>query len=155
MNTTTTVKFSSGEVCRIAGLHQNTLDRWVKLGWVSPVSGGTRRGDHRTYSLVQAVGVTAGARWRSERAQPDRVAGIVRYISGLDITHLEAELASGRTFPIPAAMLGVSWLPGMMIEPPATAGMGIHTELLIQRLDLKKIYEEVRREAAKIQTSLK
>src|SRR5437588_55328 len=112
------IRLTSGDVCEIADIPPNTLDRWVADGLLDPANSGRGTGRHRVYGLSEALAVAAGIRYRREGAAPDRVAGVVRFLAGLPIDRLEEEFAAGRTFPVPGAMLGEAWLPGIMIPPP-------------------------------------
>jgi len=128
----------------------NTLDRWVGAGLVDPANAFAGHGRHRRYTLSQCVAVAAGARWRAEGAAPERVAGIIRFLSGLGTEWLEAEIEAGRTFPVPAAMLGASCLPGVMIEPPSDPSMGPGVAALVRRLDLAPLCREVKEKVARL-----
>jgi MerR-like DNA binding protein len=140
------MKLSSGDVCEIAGIPMNTLDRWVGAGFVGPENAFEGHGRHRTYTLEQCLAVAAAACYRAEGADPNRVAGIIRFVIACGIDWLEKEMAEGRTLPVPGAMLGSILLPGVMVEPivndPSNAPA---TLALMRRLDLKAIWEDVKR----------
>jgi hypothetical protein len=144
--------FSSGEVAEVAGLAMQTVDRWASIGLVQPVGGGARKGIHRQYSFMQLFAVYVGARYRDERADDGRVAGVVKYLASIkDSKWFEAELAKGRTFPVPAGMLGgalrpVGWLPGMMVRigHADTREMSEGAKALLERLDCQRLYDACR-----------
>jgi hypothetical protein len=141
---------TSGDVCRLTGIALNTLDRWVASGFLSPANKGKGTGRHRIYTLGEAVAVAAGLKYREQGAGPDRVQGVVRLLAGMPLERLEAELAAGNTFPVPAMLLGDTprpdcWLPGMMIRPPHNLPVG--AAALIARLDLRVIVLDVRQKA--------
>jgi hypothetical protein len=149
---TMTRLFSSGEVAEVAGLAMQTVDRWASIGLVKPVGGGVRKGIHRQYSYMQLFAVYVGARYREERADDGRVAGVVKYLASIsNIEWFEAELAKGRTFPVPAGMLGgalrpTAWLPGMMVKIGAadTREISEGAKAMMERLDCKRLYAACR-----------
>jgi len=140
---------TSGDVCEIAGVPMNTLDRWVAAGHVGPAAAFEGHGRHRTYTLGQCVAVAAGARWRAEGASPERVGGIIRLIATLRIERIEAEIEAGRTLPMPGVLLGNDLIPGAMIAPPADALSGGAADRL-RRLDLAGVCEVVRAKVAEL-----
>lgn len=141
-------KLSSGDVAEIAGIPMNTLDRWVAAGLLGPANSGRGHGTHRRYGLVEALAVATGARYRAAGAGADRVAGVVKFLAGLTLERLEADLEAGRTFPVPAAMLGTDTIPGLMIEPPSDLAPG--AAALMRRLDLVAILKHVKRKIAEL-----
>jgi hypothetical protein len=153
------VLLTAGDVCRIAGIHPNTLDRWVTAGLLDPANSGRGTGTHRLYSLAQCVAVAAGIRYRDEGAGPDRVFGIVRFLASLSLERLEAEIAAGRSFPVPDTLLGDAprpdcWLPGVMIEPPSESEMSPGAAALMRRVALPAIVESVKRKVAELSRRL-
>src|SRR5262245_20701785 len=146
--------FAASDVCRIADIHFSSLDRWVNAGWLQPANSGLGTGRHRVFSLTELVAVGVGVRYRAEGAGNDRVAGVVKFLAGLPIEHLEAHLERGETFVVPAALLGTAprpacWLPGMLIKPPYDdPELTPQALALMRRLDLKRIYDDVQRKLA-------
>jgi hypothetical protein len=149
------MRLASADICRLTGIPPNTLDRWVSDGLLRPAAapGPGRGGVRRQYTAGDALAVAAGVAYRRAGAGPDRVAGVVKFLAGYGIERLEADLAAGRTFPVPAALLqraaapegmpGELWLPGVMIAPPAWPTPG--AAALARRLDLRAIYADVMR----------
>lgn len=139
------IHLTSGDVCEIAGIPLNTLDRWVTAGLLDPANSGRGHGRHRVYSIGEALAVAAGALYRREGADPGRVAGVVRLLASLGIERVEAEFDAGRTFPVPGALIGHAEIPGFMNEPPDPRTMSPGTAALMKRLDLVEVYAAVRR----------
>ena len=146
--------FTAGDVCAVSGIAPKMLERWTLAGLVRPANNRRGKGRHRLYGLGDVVAVAAGIRSRDAGADYDRVPGIVRFLSGLGVTRLERELAAGRTFPVPGAMFGVTWMPGLMIEPP-TGEMSPGAALLIHRLNLATIYADVRKKVEELTEAAK
>lgn len=141
------MKLSAGIVCQIAGIPRSSLDRWVLFGLVEPENSGSGKGCHRLYSLSQCVAITAAAKYRAQGAAFERIAGIIQFLSSLPIEQLEAELNAGRTIPIPSTILGLDWLPGLMIEPPKCS---VKEKSLLKNLDMRTIYADVKRKVSRI-----
>ncbi len=142
------MKFSSGDVCEIAGIPASSLDRWVLFELVDPENAGNGQGNWRRFNLSQCVALAAAARYRRLGAGFERVAGIVQFLSRLPIERLEAELEAGRVLPVPATMLGLTWLPGMLVEMPADIPESAAG--LAQALDLRDVYSTVIKKAERI-----
>lgn len=150
MNTTLT----SQQICTLTGIHPKQLDRWAAEGVLRPTmvkTGRARGGVRREYTLMDCVAVAVGIRWRDEGAGPERVAGVVKFLSGTSVEWLEGELNAGRTFPVSAAQMKHDWLPGMMIGldevDPETP---MRVKLLMRRVDAKPIYEKVKQQVEKL-----
>jgi hypothetical protein len=145
---------SSGDVCEIAGVHENNLDRWAAAWLTGRAAGGRGPGRHRRYMLIEVLAVYAGARWRAEGADPYRVAGVVWFVARLALEYMEAEFEQGRTFPVPAVMLAGAELPGggVLIDPtkPTDSGTSPGVRELMVRLDLRRCWEEVKARAAEV-----
>src|SRR3712207_3836713 len=103
--------FSAGDVCRLTGTNYQSLDHWCQRGLVTPVSGGNRTGDHRRFGMLQLFAVYVGRAYRAEGADDTRIVGVVKYLNGLSLEWLEAEMEAGRTFPVPAGVLGKAHRP--------------------------------------------
>lgn len=148
------IRLTSGDVCEIAGVTLSMLDRWAAAWLVGKARGGEGHGFHRTYSPVEALAITAGNRWRMLGADPGRVAGVVRFVGRLSLEQLEAELTAGRTFPVPAVMVGELELPGVggiMVEPPLNSpGLDPQARELMRKLDLGCCWSEVKRKIARL-----
>ena len=137
-------RLSTADVCAIAGLPPSTVTRWIDEGVITPAAGGGRRGAERSWTPVQALALTAGAAYRAEGASPGRVAGVVRFLSGVRPEVLERDIAAGRTFPAPGVMLGAAWIPGLMVKPPVDdPGLSPAARVLIHKLDLARLRERV------------
>jgi hypothetical protein len=155
------VLLTAGDVCRIAGIHSNSLDRWVTAGLLDPANFGRGTGTHRLYSLAQCFAVAAGIRYRDEGADPGRVAGVVKFLAGQTLERLEAEFATGRTYPVPATLLERAaaeedvalpdaWIPGFLMEPPNLDKLSPGTAKLLRRIDLVPILAEVKRKVEEL-----
>jgi hypothetical protein len=139
--------YSKGDLLELSGLCLGTINNWIVHGLLRPFGGG-KGGCHR-FTLAQLFAVFVGSRYRAEWADDGRIAGVVKYLSGLQMEWLEAEMEAGRTFPVPAGSLGRAarpnaWLPGMLVIPPyddpeLTPG----ALALMKRLDLAYLYREL------------
>jgi hypothetical protein len=140
------LKFSEAEVCEIAGITPAALQSWIEIGFLG-VPAALSFKPHQQYTLSQCIAIAAGALYRREGAQFERCAGVATFLAGMPIERLEADLAAGRTFPVPVAMFGPLMssptLPGLMIEPPTTGDRKANS--LMARLDLKKVFDDVMR----------
>lgn len=143
-------------ICAVAG---STLDRWAAKGNLAYTAGARERGDGRLYSKAQLFAAYVGTRYRKERANPDRVAGVVRYLSRLPLEKLEAELEAGRTWPVPEMLLGrverpTCWLPGMLVVPPLDdTDLTPAMQEMMRRLDLKRLYREMEERVAELRAA--
>jgi MerR HTH family regulatory protein len=146
--------FTAGDVSAITGVHPRVLERWVsEEGVLSPRNaerGG--RGRHRLYSLGDVIAVAVGLRFREEGADPGRVREVVRFIAGLGVERLKRELDEGKTLPAPGPQLGVTWLPGLMLDPEKDIPPDTPPEakVLMRRLNVKPVYEAVMKKVAKL-----
>lgn len=148
--------FSTGDIRQIAKIHSVTLDNWIAKGLIAPKFGGTHKGDHRFFGLIHVFAIFVGTRYREEQAGDERISGVVRFLGGLELEWLEAELAAGRTFPVPATLLGrvsrpVAWLPGLLVEPPSTDDLTPTAADLMRRLDLAHLYHVLRERIDRLQ----
>jgi hypothetical protein len=143
------MRFSSGDVAEIAGVNVQTVKRWVEAGLLPKTA--TGQGHHRTYTMSDAIAVAAGALYRREGADPGRIQGVVKFLAGRPVEQLEADFAAGRTFPVPAVMLGADcWLPGVMIAPPTDSELTPGAKRLMQRLDLVVVVAAVKAKTEKL-----
>lgn len=142
---------SSGEVCEVTGIHLNNLDRWTSAWLAGRAAAGRGQGHHRRFTMIETLAIYAGARWRAEGADPNRVAGIVYFVARLQLEQLEREFEEGRWFPVPEVMLGEVKLPGggILIDP--TADDSDVTELM-RRLDLRLCWQEVQERVAELRS---
>lgn len=143
------MRISSGDVCEIARISTKTLVRWIEVGMLRSAPAKQGKGQHHNYSRVDVLAVLAGARWRASGASPERVAGVVRFVSGMTLEHLEAEFAAGRTFPVPVEMLGGFELPkpgGILIAPEREGPVAP----IMAKLDLAEMWAEVNHKIAKL-----
>jgi hypothetical protein len=124
--------FTRKEVCEISSIPIECLRRWATLDSVVV---------KRHFNISECLAFAMAAQYQMQLAPLDRVNGIVQFISSLPLERLEAEMEAGRTFPVPASLHRVAWLPGIMIEPPSDASG--NAKELMRRLDLVPIYNEV------------
>jgi hypothetical protein len=137
------MKFTSGDVAEIADTNVQSIKRWVASSLLSRSS--TGRGRHRTYTISDAIAAAAGALYRREGADQGRIQGVIKFLSSRPLEQLEADLAAGRSFPVPATMLGSDCcIPGVMIAPLADNELTPGAKRLLQRLDLVAIVARVK-----------
>jgi hypothetical protein len=137
----------------LTGLSRRQLDWLLRYGAIEPALGRTGSGSHLQWDLIRTLALaSAGAHLRLG-AGWERAAGVARYLSTLTVERLEAELAAGRTLPVPATLMREAatqlealpkdwWLPGMLIEPPQDAPPAARE--LMRQLELPAMYEELR-----------
>jgi DNA-binding transcriptional MerR regulator len=147
------VRLTAGDVQRITGVAPMTLNRWIADGFLSPENSGRGHGHHRLYTLCDVIAIAAGLRFKDEGAGPDRVRGVVRLVSGLGMAELRKQLAQGRWFPAPGAMLDAEYLPGFLFDPDVEFNpleMSLTARALLKKLDLRKVVANVERSVAKL-----
>lgn len=97
------MQLSSGDVCRIAGVYQVMLDRWVTTGMLTPTTNGRGTGNHRRFSLMQCVAVAYGRQWQAIGSGVPLVATVVEFVANLDEAEMLERFEEGKTvvFPVP------------------------------------------------------
>jgi len=142
---------TSGDVCEIAGIQQNTLDYWVNREVIQPVNNAMNgTGRHRTFSTMQAVAVAYGNAWRREGCSLAMIKPIVQFVANMSEAELEKELAAGRTVMMPLSNKAkltfglVDVAP--MLGPEATRDQ----RLTLSNLDLDRCYAQVKRHIKKL-----
>jgi hypothetical protein len=153
------------EAARVSGVPVQSLRNWIVAGLIEPVQyGRAASAKGHKLSLVQVLALTAGMRYRREGAGPERVAGIIHFLSRISLERLEAHLDKGETYTVPASLIQQAataeclserfWLPGMLIAPPLDdPALTPGALALLKRLDLKLVYEEVQRLVDKLYSS--
>jgi hypothetical protein len=139
-------RLTSGDVCELAGITQNMLDRWCREGLLRPANNtGIGHGHHRTFGRLEAVAVAYAARWREAGFGPELVKNAARFVLNLGPEGLEREVAAGRTFLLPP----ISGSHPYLIGPPVDPETG--EELMHYcRLDLRRCLTEVTRNIAEL-----
>jgi hypothetical protein len=133
------------QACEVSGVNPQTLRNWVSAGVIEPAEAGTTgTGKGHRFSVMQVIAMCAGRAYWDEGADGPRCAATVRYLAGLTLEYLEAELADGRSFPVPGTMFGKSWMPGLLVTPPKSPEI----QSLVKKLDLRNIKAEVLRKIA-------
>ena len=91
------------EVASPYGLTPKRLRNWFEAGCVVPVEGGEGTGDHRRFTLMQAVGiaVAAAAQNSAQGCVRSYVAVVTSAFAAADEAWLKAEFAKGRTHLVP------------------------------------------------------
>ena len=94
---------TSGDLCRITGVDQATLQRWISNGYLQPSNNGKGTGVHRRYSLMDAVAVSYAEFLRREGWGSEHVADALRLLSSLSENELCAKFKEGfvMVFPVP------------------------------------------------------
>lgn len=147
---------SSGEVCEITGLPQNTLDRWcsgesvdlegpvvtpyqeAKRPVVKPYQEASGRGTQRRFTVAQAVGLAFAAEWREWGAGWPLLEPLLRELMKLTEKQMLAAFAEGRTH--------ILELPGNRLEkaPPGNFPSA-------ERLNLRRVYCKVQERIAELE----
>jgi hypothetical protein len=150
--------FTSGEVYKLTGVSTALQHEWVqRLKLLAPVSGGTQMGDHRRFDIMAVFAFFAGGKWKGANAGGERYHGVVKLLASMPPERLEAELAAGNTWPVPATLLGElvgeapgqrCW-PGMLVNPATLGDLTPRMAEVIRRLDLKALWDELHRELDK------
>jgi hypothetical protein len=138
---------TSAELCEITGITPKSLDNWVRDGLLKPtnVPGMGRGGVRREFTVGDAVAVAVGMTYRKHGATPERVAGVVKFLAGLGLERLKAEIKLGNTFPVPGSLMGGDWIPGMMVPPVNTARLMPTARLLLKQIEVEPIMKAVER----------
>lgn len=142
------MKLSSRQVCQITGITPRHLLRWVEFDFVKPQHADDPTGMKHLYTLSQCIAIATAWRYRDQGATFDRLVGLLQYLSNLPVERLEAELEDGRTFPVPSTMIGMDWIPGMMVSLPK--GMPREARQLAKRLDMRPIVKDVMRKVDRL-----
>ena len=130
----------------VSGMEPQTIRDLIVRGAIHPAKpGGKGRGKSHRFSNVQILGLAAWVRYRSEGAPFDRAAGVLWFVSTRDWDWLKAELLAGRTFPVPAPVVGAHFISGLMLrqEEILSGPVDSETKALMKRLDLEDIRKEV------------
>ena len=95
----TTKYLSLADLSETAELSEKLLDNWCDAGHIVPVEGGDGRGNHRRFSLMQAVGIAVATHvYRSEHGCVlGYVAEVVAAFAAADETWLKKQFVAGRT----------------------------------------------------------
>jgi DNA-binding transcriptional MerR regulator len=134
---------TSGDVAEIARIPPNTLDRWVRAGIV-PAKGSGGRGNHRTFTLTEAVAVACGVAVRGLGFGHDGVAEAVRFVASQSPAELEAAFAEGRRVVIPRpAALGGARLMEVYPDVDATREQVLN----FHSMNLEAMYRRAKRKA--------
>lgn len=90
---------SVADLSEIVGLSEKQLGNWCDVGYVVPVEGGGGPGNHRRFSVMQAVGVAAAVQvYRSEHGCVlGYVAKVVAAFTAADEMSLKKQFAAGKT----------------------------------------------------------
>jgi hypothetical protein len=150
------VEFSSGDVSQVAKIPPGVFHTWLKAGLLGPTYASVvGHGNHRKFGISQLLAVAVGAAYRREGASLGRVAGVVRFLGGCQIEWIEAELAAGRTVPVPADFLreyGVELIlrPGIMVALDEVCCDVPGAKKLAAKLDMLTIYQNVKRGIEKL-----
>ncbi len=142
------------QVCEVSGVKPQALRNMVTYGLIEPAQAGTTGiGNGHRFSKSQALALYAGTRYREEGATDIRAAGVVKFLAGRPWEELEADIAAGRTFPVPGTLLKDNGilieLPGVMIKPPYDQ-VSPKVAAAMRRLDLKAVKEEIERRIARL-----
>jgi hypothetical protein len=154
--------FSTGDVIAVAGgavgvLSPATLHYWCTQGWLGKsVLGQAGSGSRREFTRIQLLAVAAAVAWQRAGADPGRVLSLLQFLASQQLEFVQAELAAGRTFPVPPVMLGDLRLPlpnmGTFVKPEPRADEEKAAKLL-RELDLDVIWRKVKAEIAKLPPS--
>jgi DNA-binding transcriptional MerR regulator len=143
---TSDIRLTSGDVCELAGITQNMLDRWCRDGLLRPTRNiENGQGHHRTFGPLEAVAAAYAARWREAGFGPELVKNAARFVLNLGPEGLERELAAGRTFLLPPITGSNPYLIGQPVDPETGEEL-----MHYRRLDLRRCLTEVTRNIAEL-----
>jgi hypothetical protein len=152
------------ELCKVANVNAQTLRNWISGGLIFPVERGkTGTENSHRFSAIQVLAVAAGVRHQHEGSTPERAIGVMVYVAGLDEGAMEKAFDEGRTFPVPASIMeraasleqSIVVLPGELIALPDSPSLTVTSRQLMKRLDLKTLWDEVRKKLSKFDTEAK
>jgi hypothetical protein len=147
------------ELCQVANVNAQTLRNWITAGLITPAEPGTTgTGNQHRFSAMQVLAVTTAVRHRAEESPPARAVAVMVYVAGLDEAAMQAAFAEGRTFPVPlqerARVEQSKYVaPCILIDldsPEYELSARKRNEM--KRLDLKTLWDEVRRNLAQFDT---
>jgi DNA-binding transcriptional MerR regulator len=155
--------FSTGDVIAVVqevvgALSPATLHYWCAQGLLGEsVRGQSGSGSRREFTPMQLLALAEAVAWQRAYADPGRVADVLRFLARQKLDFVEAELAAGRTFPVPQIMLRDEFImpvpgTGIFVEPQLQPGEEKAAKLLAE-LDLAVIWRKVKAAIAKLPPS--
>lgn len=88
---------SSRGICRILGVNQDTIHRWLALGILKPIKTPYGRGYRNRFSLLTVLAFAVGRDLRKRGFSTKQVGNIVNWLYGRSPEELESEWNEGRT----------------------------------------------------------
>lgn len=155
--------FSTGDVIAVvneavAPLSPATLHHWCSQGLLGEsVRGQSGSGSRREFTTMKLLAVAEAVAWQRAYADPGRVADVLRFLARQKLDFVEAELAAGRTFPVPQIMLAGGFIipvpgTGIFVAPQLQAGDEKAAKLFAE-LDLAVIWRNVKAATARLPAS--
>jgi hypothetical protein len=153
--------FNTGDMLAVTGVAPGTgvaagtLHEWCQSGALGAALAGPRgSGVNREYTVEQVLAVACAVAWQRAGADPFRVASVLRFLAWQPLEHIEAEIAAGRTFPVPQIMLKDEFImpvpgTGIFIEPQKEGPAA----RLFAELDLGVIWARVKAAIARLPAS--
>ncbi|MBI2480721.1 MAG: hypothetical protein HYV60_19465 [Planctomycetia bacterium] len=143
---------SANDVCQCLSTRKKkfpyqTLNTWIKRGYIKPIKGAGGTGHHRVFSIVDVVAIAAGRGLRDNGYEPGVANGVTAIIQGMSEEKLLAEFKAGRTC---LMIVGKQVAPVLMkraaivdnpesIDYAAAAAIGLSPAAL----DVKRIYDNI------------
>jgi DNA-binding transcriptional MerR regulator len=94
----TRIVLSFGDVIAVTGVSNNLLRNWTLEGLIKPVKEGQGTGNHRVYSLQDAVAVAYAVKLNVLGFRPVVIRNALQVLTALPPGELERALGEGRTF---------------------------------------------------------
>lgn len=111
---------TAGDLCELTGISTNTFRSMTNNGALTPVANGEGPGNHKLYSVLDAVAAAYGKSWLDAGVNYSFAADVTRFIASQKPARLEQAFAEGRTLAIF----------GSLIKPPSTLGESLNLELM-------------------------
>lgn len=143
--TNTVVRGMTADVVHPAGLTPKEFNTWLRKGVVVPAVAGKGRGQHRQFTLLQAVAIVYAAQWWRNGAGLETVRQVVGCVTKFDERGLRREIAAGRLFAVPILGLGCR-----LIKPTKKWLREVGVDRIPAPLDLQFNYSRVVKKIAEL-----
>ncbi len=122
--------FTDSEVARITGAERFFIDGWFKRLHLHQGCGAVG------LDWMQCFALFVGWRYTEEHATVQRIVSVVEFLANVRIDFLEAEIAAGRTWPVPPDQAKeAGHKEGLFVAAPKVGTLG-------QVLNLKRLHAE-------------
>ena len=141
---------SSGDVCKILSTHKatfprKTLDNWVKQGIVVPVVNPAGTGNHRMFTISQALGLAVGRGLRASGVSFKAAGTVMESLMNASEGELKSLFARGKCYVV---ILGDEVFPDLLSRKMFEKHMNKVSEetgLFPIAVDAQAVYERILR----------